>query len=166
MLFPHWTPPVAPEILLNTQFFLLYPFDGGGNFIHQDMLGTLDDLEITDRIMHKGALKDFGEYPNLDFRKYERWSTIEKDSWINRIYFAAALGHAYALTKDTAIATGLKELLLGFARKYPAPLEKDAIDLEQRGDRIHMVRLSASKPRHQHPQRLLVHEGNRGIQSR
>ena len=132
MLFPHWTPPVDTEILLNTQFFLLYPFDGGGNFIHQEMLGTLDDLEIADRIMHKGALKDFGEYPNLDFRRFERWSTIEKDSWINRIYFAASLGHAYALTKEPAIATGLKELLLGFARRYPAPLGKDAIELERR----------------------------------
>ena len=132
MLFPHWKPPVAPELLESTNFFLLYPFDGGGNFIQQDILGTLDDLESAENILHRGALAEFGEFPELDFRKFERWSTIEKDSWINRLYFTASLGHAYALTGERSIAEGLKQLLLGFARRYPAPQGEEAVALDRR----------------------------------
>ena len=132
MLFPNWQPPVNPQLLHDVDFFLLYPFDGGGNFIHQDILGTMDDLKIAENIMHKGALADFGEFPNIDFRKFERWSTIEKDSWINRMYFTASLGHAYELTKDESIAKALKDLILGFARRYPAPQGDDAVALEKR----------------------------------
>ncbi len=62
--------PVSDALLAKHNFFELYPFDGGGYFIQKEIVGSLDDREITRRILD-GALSDFGPLDALDFTKFE-----------------------------------------------------------------------------------------------
>ena len=98
--------PVSDALLTKYNFFELYPFDGGGHFIQKEIVGSLDDREITRRILD-GALADFGSLDALDFTKFERWSTIEKSCWINRMYFIASMARCAMLEKDAALAAEL-----------------------------------------------------------
>ena len=53
-------PPVAAELLENNNFFELYPFDGGGSFIQQEIVGSVDDRRIAKAVSEDGALHDSG----------------------------------------------------------------------------------------------------------
>ena len=70
-------PSVAAELLENNNFFELYPFDGGGSFIQQEIVGSVDDRRIAKAVSEDGALNDFGPLEKIGFLKFERWSTIE-----------------------------------------------------------------------------------------
>jgi Heparinase II/III-like protein/Heparinase II/III N-terminus len=119
-------PPIDHQVLLDNDFFKLYPFDGGGSFINAEILGSLDDVEAVRNIMN-GALDDFGHLPELDFAKYERWRSIEKSCWINRFYFIVPLARAACLFKNRELASVVVEIMLHFIRNYPAPQGRDAI---------------------------------------
>jgi hypothetical protein len=119
--------PLDESLLLARNFFELYPFDGGGCFVTFEHLGSFDDAEITDAILRRGVLAEFGSLPALDFLKFERWSTIEKTSWINRLYFLPPLARTAALRQDDAIAALVRDVILYFHRTYPPPQGKDAV---------------------------------------
>lgn len=121
------TLPVSDELLRKYNFFELYPFDGGGCFINRDILGTINDDEIFEKIINNGALKDFGTLPDLDFERFERWGNIEKSCWLNRFYFIVPLAKKYWLTKDEKIASTVKNIILHFIRTYKAPVSKEEI---------------------------------------
>ncbi len=126
--------PVLPEPLLNEHnFFELYPFDGGGCFIHRDLVGSVDDAEITRRIVEEDALADFGGVEAIDFRKFEHWRSIEKSCWINRMYFIVPIARRYAATGDEKLAQLLRRILLGFRKNNPAPATREeTVALETR----------------------------------
>ena len=112
-------------------FFELYPVDGGGTFIQREILGSVDDAAITQAVLN-GALADFGPLDAIDFLKYERWSTIEKSCWINRMYFIVPLAHQYALHGDEKLAQLLRQILLRFKRTYlPLPSCEAACELQR-----------------------------------
>ena len=112
-------------------FFELYPVDGGGTFIQREILGSVDDAAITEAVLN-GALADFGPLDAIDFLKYERWSTIEKSCWINRMYFIVPLAHQYALHGDKKLAQLLRQILLRFKRTYlPPPSCEAACELQR-----------------------------------
>jgi hypothetical protein len=113
--------PVSEDLIRKHSFFELYPLDGGGNFITGETFKTLDDTLITNRILKENVLKDFGTLPDLDFARFERWRTVEKSCWINRFYFIVPLAKQAALTNNTNLARLVKETILGFTRRYPAP---------------------------------------------
>ena len=117
---------MSDELLKEYNFFELYPFDGGGNFIHMEMLGTVDDRQIFEKIKD-GALNDFGTLPEIENRRFEFWSTIEKSCWINRYYFIVPLAKRYWLTKDENIAVLVKDSILSFIRKNKPPQDRDEI---------------------------------------
>ena len=125
-------PPVNDDLLRRHNFFELYPFDGGGCFIHREIVGTIDDDEIFDRIVKKSALGDFGQLPHLNFSKFERWRTIEKSCWMNRCYFLAPLAKKYWLTKDESIALLVKETILHFIANYRPPATKEEVGEHQK----------------------------------
>ncbi len=126
-------PPLPENILLSNNFFDLYPFDGGGCFINRDIAGSGEDDVIARKILRENALKDYGGIENIDFLKYERWQTIEKSCWINRMYFIVPLARQYRLTGDESLAQLLKRIILRFAEQYPAPETKEKIiELETR----------------------------------
>ena len=83
-------PALGDELLKKYQFFELYPLDGGGRFITQELFGTLDDAVITRKILTTPVLEEFGGLDELDFGRFERWRTIEKSCWLNRFYFRRA----------------------------------------------------------------------------
>jgi hypothetical protein len=85
-----FAPPLSDALLRKHNFFELYPLDGGGYFIMKEHLETLDDLEIADKILNLKVLDSFGDLPNIDFKKFERWRSVEKSCWINRFYFMCA----------------------------------------------------------------------------
>ncbi|MBR4666540.1 MAG: alginate lyase family protein [Lentisphaeria bacterium] len=118
-------PPVAAELLENNNFFELYPFDGGGSFIQQEIVGSVDDRKIAKAVSVDGALNDFGPLEKIDFLKFERWSTIEKSCWINRMYFLVPLARTAKLTGDRALAGKIRHILLDFAASYPPPATCD-----------------------------------------
>ncbi len=119
--------PLGEALLKSANFFELYPFDGGGCFVMYDQLGSFDDFEIADAILKRQVMAEFGTLPGLDFRKFERWSTIEKTAWLNRLYFLAPLARVAALQQDDAIAALVKDVILYFHRNYPPPQGKDAV---------------------------------------
>lgn len=128
-----FNPPLPAEVLLNNNFFDLYPFDGGGCFINRELVGSNEDAVIARKLVHEDALADYGGIENIDFLKYERWQTIEKSCWINRMYFIVPLARQYRLTGDESLSRLLKRVILRFAELYPAPKTKEEIiDLEVR----------------------------------
>ncbi len=126
-----FTPALPPELLMKHNFFELYPVDGGGTFIQREILGSVDDAAITEAVLN-GALADFGPLEAIDFLKYERWSTIEKSCWINRMYFIVPIAHQYALHGDEKLAQLLRQILLRFKRTYlPPPTCEAACELQR-----------------------------------
>ena len=122
-----YLPALSGTILENSNFFDLYPFDGGGFFVTRSILGTLDDEQIAARIMKEDALRDYGALPALDYCRFERWSTIEKSCWINRMYFIVPLARTAKRRGDLHLASQVKEMILHFARTYPGPRTKEEI---------------------------------------
>ncbi len=112
--------PVSEQLLEKHNFFELYPFDGGGYFIQKEILGSVDDEEITQRIL-AGALSDFGPLEELDFTRFERWSSIEKSCWLNRMYFIVPLARTAMLTQDAGLASKVQHIIARFNLLYPPP---------------------------------------------
>lgn len=112
--------PMSDELLTKFNFFELYPFDGGGNFINAEILGSIDDMQIAKNILN-GALDSFGSLPCLDFAKFERWRSIEKSCWLNRCYFIVPLAKYYKTSNDENIAKLVKDTMLHFIRNYYPP---------------------------------------------
>ncbi|MFH2068915.1 MAG: alginate lyase family protein [Candidatus Omnitrophota bacterium] len=122
------------RLLREYNFFELYPFDGGGGLIFNEMLGTIKDEEIYRKIIKENVLSEFGSLPEIDFKKFERWRSIEKSCWLNRFYFMASLSRIYWLRKDEKIARLIKKIVIHFLQKYPPPQGKKEI-----GDHINYV---------------------------
>ena len=122
-----FTPVLSAEILDSCNFFELYPFDGGGAFVNRDLLGSVDDRQITEAIMHGGALDVFGSLEEIDFLKFDRWSTIEQACWINRLYFIVPLARQAKLTGDRELAEYLKRVIFRFQKLYPPPVDEAAV---------------------------------------
>lgn len=118
--------PVSNDLLSKFNFFELYPFDGGGNFINSEILGGIDDHKIAVNILN-GALGEFGSLPYLDFAKFERWRSIEKSCWLNRFYFIVPLAKYYNTSNDESIAMLVKDILLHFIRNYHPPQTHEEI---------------------------------------
>ena len=122
-----FTPVLSTEILDSCNFFELYPFDGGGAFVNRDLLGSVDDKLITKAILHDGALDAYGSLEEIDFLKFDRWSTIEQACWINRMYFIVPLARQAKLTGDRELAEYLKRVIFRFQKLYPPPADEAAV---------------------------------------
>ena len=118
--FP-WRPLLDDAFFRKYSFLELYTFDGGGGFINRALLGSVDSGEITDLVLRKKVLADFGELPRIDFHKFERWRSIEKSCWINRCYFLPALAQHSWNTCDASLATLVKQVILHFLETCPPP---------------------------------------------
>ncbi len=116
----NFEPPIDHRVLMDNDFYRLYPFDGGGNFINAEILGSLDDIQAVRGIMN-GSLDEFGTLPEIDYGKYERWRSIEKSCWINRFYFIVPLARVARLFNNRELARLVVETILHFIRNYPAP---------------------------------------------
>lgn len=127
-LIDKFTPALNPVFFDRHSFFELYPFDGGGSFINREIIGSVDDAEYTDAVIRKGALDEFGGYRNIDFRKFDFWRTIERCSWINRMYFIVPLANHARRTGDKKLGREVLEILLRFASgpEYRAPESRQA----------------------------------------
>ena len=127
-LIDDFTPALEPEFFDRFSFFELYPFDGGGSFINHEIIGSVDDAEYTDAVINKGALDEFGGYRNIDFCKFDFWRTIERCSWINRMYFIVPLANHARKTGDKKLGREVLEILLRFATTpaYHAPESQQA----------------------------------------
>ena len=118
--------PMSDELLAKFNFFELYPFDGGGNFINAEILGGIDDKKNAEDILD-GALAEFGTLPRLDFARFERWRSIEKSCWLNRCYFIVPLAKYYRMTGDEKIAALVRDTMLHFIRNYQPPQTPEEI---------------------------------------
>jgi len=125
--------PLPAELLENKNFFELYPFDGGGRFIQQEIAGSAKDREIVRAILEGGALKEFGpSAEEIDFLKFERWSSIEKSCWINRMYFLVPLARIARTEKRPELGRLVRAILLRFMKEYPPPgSAAEAVKLHQ-----------------------------------
>ena len=65
-------PALPEELLMQYNFFELYPFDGGGRFIQQEIVASIDDRMIAEKIISGSALSSFHTGGKLDFQKYEQ----------------------------------------------------------------------------------------------
>ncbi|MBP5638010.1 MAG: alginate lyase family protein, partial [Victivallales bacterium] len=126
-------PPLSDDLLLQHNFFELYPLDGGGCFINREIIGSINDADITNRIIEQNALKDFGPLDDIDFLKFEHWRTIEKSCWINRMYFIVPIAKQYSVTHEERLAKIIRQILIRFALTYHAPeSQQEIVDLEAR----------------------------------
>ena len=66
-------------------------------------------------VIEKGALDEFGGYRNIDFNRFNFWRTIERCSWINRMYFIAPLANHARKTGDKKLGREVLEVMLRFA---------------------------------------------------
>ena len=128
-LIDKFTPPLALEFFDSHSFFELYPFDGGGSFINREIIGSTDDALYTAAVVEKGALDEFGGYKNIDFARFNFWRTIERCSWINRMYFIAPLANHARKTGDKKLGREVLEVMLRFASapEYQAPASQDEV---------------------------------------
>ena len=108
-------PALNDSLLEKNNFFEMHPLDGGGSFIQQEILHSTDDLVITENILRKNALGDFGPLDEIDFLKFEHWSTIEKSCWINRMYFIVPLARCAKITCNRSLACKVRQILMRFA---------------------------------------------------
>ena len=120
--------PLSMELFDRYSFFELYPFDGGGSFINREIVGTVNDAEYTASVVEKDALGLFGGYKEVDFLRFESWRTIERTSWINRMYYIAPLANHARKTGDKKLAREVVDILLRFATNpdYKAPATQQA----------------------------------------
>ena len=127
-LIDDFTLPLSMELFDRYSFFELYPFDGGGSFINREIIGAVDDAEYTKAVTVDNALAMFGTYKEVDFLKFESWRTIERTSWINRMYFIVPLANHARKTKDKKLAREVIDILLRFAQHpdYKAPADQQA----------------------------------------
>ena len=128
-LVDRFTPALEPDFFDRFSFFELYPFDGGGSFINHEIIGSVDDAEYTDAVIRKGALDEFGGYGKIDFRKFDFWRTIERCSWIDRMYFIAPMANHARKTHDRKLGRQVLDILLRFAGtpEYRAPETQQAV---------------------------------------
>ena len=120
--------PLDDELLRQYDFFELYPFDGGGHFIQQGILGGGGDRELVRRIVGEDALAPFRqEDGTIDYLRFEFWRTIERSCWINRMYYVVPLARVAWLDGDAALARRCAEALLDFHRRYRPPQSAAAI---------------------------------------
>ena len=127
MINQHFSLPIDDDLLKRHNFFELYPLDGGGRFIFQEVFGTIDDQKICEKVLKKNMLSGFGTVPNLNFKKFERWRSIEKSCWLNKFYFLVSMARVYWLTGEETIAKLVKNTILNFIRNCPHPEGKKAI---------------------------------------
>ena len=118
--------PVSDDLFRQHNFYELYPLDGGGAMTAHLLVGTIEDHEFARRIL-QGALHEWGELPELDFAKLERWRTAEKSCWVTPFYFAPPVARHCWLAGDETAARTLIETILHFVRNYPPPDGKEAI---------------------------------------
>jgi hypothetical protein len=130
--------PIKRELLRKHNFFELYPFDGGGSHINNEMIGTVDDAEFVRKILAEDVLGPWGKLPELDFAKLERWRSIEQSCWINRFYFIASLARHSWKTSDKSAAELVKQTILHFIKKYPAP--KEIAEIEKHVHYVYDIR--------------------------
>ena len=128
-LIDSFKPALGIELFDKYSFFELYPFDGGGSFINREIIGTVDDALYTAAVVEKGALDEFGGYKEIDFLKFNFWRTIERTSWINRMYFLAPMANHARKTGDRKLAREVMEIIMRFAQKpeYQPPATQQAV---------------------------------------
>lgn len=127
MIIHDFSPPLSDELLNKYSFFNLYPFDGGGRFVQEKIIGTLNDRMISERIIKGNALHEFGNLPELDFRRFEKWRSIEKSCWINRFYFIVPLAAECRRSGSVEFCRLLTDTMLFFVRNFPPPRDRDEI---------------------------------------
>ena len=118
---PSFHPPLSDELLLNRNFFELYPLDGGGALVSPTMVSSTGDAEFAQQVLDQDALRDFGTLPKLDHRRFERWRTGQKSCWINRFYWLVPLAKRVAITQDQQLAQLVIDSLLHFIDTCPPP---------------------------------------------
>ena len=118
-----WRPLISDDLFKKYSFLEFYTFDGGGGFINRALLGSVKSDEITNLVLEKNILSDFGELPYIDFKRYERWRSIEKSCWINRCYFLPALAQQAWNTNDKNLADLVKNIMLHFFANCPPPTD-------------------------------------------
>ena len=119
--------PLSENLLWNNNFFELYPFDGGGYFITHDLINTLDDESIYQKILYENALEKFGSLERPDFRRFEYWNTIELSCWINRLYFLVPLSKIAVIKNNLSVMELVKDTILYYQKQYPPPQGRDAV---------------------------------------
>ncbi|MBQ0104850.1 MAG: alginate lyase family protein [Armatimonadetes bacterium] len=117
-------PPLSEKLLSENDFFSLCPFDGGGHFVTRDILGTEKDEEIALLLLREGLPSEFGALEKPDFHKCDKWSLIEKSSWINRLYFIVPIAKHARLKNDPSAAQTVINILLGFYENDMRPATK------------------------------------------
>jgi hypothetical protein len=119
-----FSPPVPDRLLRREPFFGLYPLDGGGMLMFRQLFDTFDDDAIAQAILHRGALAEFGPLRAIDYRRFERWRSIEKSCFINRMYFLAPLAKRAWLRRDEKLAALCVQLMLDWSRRHPPPMTR------------------------------------------
>lgn len=115
--------PVLPGNLLRQErFFSLYPPD----------IFEKDDEETAQQILAGTLLADYGTLPDMDFKRFEKWPTIEKSCLLNRFYFLMPLAKYAAKHGDTVAASLALETMLSFIRRYPPPKSRDEVVEQQK----------------------------------
>ena len=120
-------PPLSDEMLLEQNFFDLYPIDGGGALVTPEMVSSTSDDEFARQILEENALRDFGTLPRLDHKRFERWRTGQKSCWINRFYWIVPLAKRAAVTRNTELAGLVVDCLRHFIDTCPPPADKEEI---------------------------------------
>lgn len=116
-----WRPLISDALFKKYSFLEFYTFDGGGGFINRALLNSVKSDEITNLVLEKNILSDFGDLPYIDFKRFERWRSIEKSCWINRCYFLPALAQHAWNTNDKSLADMVKNIMLNFFASCPPP---------------------------------------------
>ncbi len=120
-IIANFRPALAPELLLEYDYFTLYPNDGGGGFVMRDELTSILDTEITDFIFKKDGLRNYGTPPAIDYHKHAAWKTIERSCWINRLYWIISPARIACLNKDAKLGRKVVDALLWFHRNQTPP---------------------------------------------
>ena len=120
-------PPIGEDLLRKHNFLTLYPMDGGGSLFARSRFESLDDSKMGPYILGADALADWGRMPTLDFGRHERWRSVEKSCWLNRMYWVVSAARWYWMTGDESVARQIRDTVLHFIQTCPPPRGEAAI---------------------------------------
>jgi hypothetical protein len=116
---------IPDSLLKKHNFYELYPLDGGGSFIFDELAGTRDDRKLARLLVSGKLLKKWEDNGELNWKKHSKMSRLELHCFLHRLYFLVPLCKMYRLTKNEKYAELFFNILSSWEKSTGIPETKE-----------------------------------------
>ena len=110
-----------------SDFFQVFPLDGGGYFSFLDLVGGTDDYTVAEATVTGKIFDRFRAADGrVDWERYDQWDSIEMGVWLNRWYYLPSTSRLYWLTGDERFAKVVREIVEQWRLSVPLPKDYPA----------------------------------------